>query len=128
MWLRSAQPTPSGLGNLDVGARQWRLILPKATHIEGRTAWKASLNDYHRESSIDWGTTARVIRFPISDFVGGSVSLSIGGSILMSAEGQNRITTDSAFSEKCGAPHFTLSDEAESTVSDGLPASASRSL
>src|SRR5208283_6061443 len=86
MWLRSAQPTPSGLGNLDVGARQWRLILPKATHIEGRTAWKASLNDYHRESSIDWGTTARVIRFPISDFVGGSVSLSIGGSILMSAE------------------------------------------
>src|SRR5208283_4249560 len=86
MWLRSAQPTPSGLGNLDVGARQWRLILPKATHIEGRTAWKASLNDYHRESSIDWRTTARVIRFPISDFVGGSVSLSIGGSILMSAE------------------------------------------
>ena len=63
--------------NSDVGARQRPLILPKAAHVKRKTASRFSLNDGQQESSVDSS---------IADFVGGSVLLSMYGSILMSAE------------------------------------------
>ena len=63
--------------NSDVGARQRPLILPKAAHVKRKTASRFSLNDGQQESSVNSS---------IADFVGGSVLLSMYGSILMSAE------------------------------------------
>ena len=71
------------LGKSGVGARQRYLILPKAApHRTGLLR----LNDYHRESSIDCPQPPVGSASAIGDFVGGSVLLSMGGSILMSAE------------------------------------------
>jgi hypothetical protein len=59
--------------------------LERATAAHRREATSSmSLNDYHRDSSIDFCSTAAWSDPNVADFVGGSVSLIIDGSILMS--------------------------------------------